>query len=110
MAFSPSHADIIRKDPLAVAVLLDVAYHVKRKTSELKKDLRLKKSEYAILQRLNKTGYLRPNPHVTKNTKYVLALKGYFLVNELKAQNPELLKDIEPKLILKSPPLLSAQS
>ncbi len=44
-------------------------------------------------------GYLRPNPHVTRNTKYVLAPKGYFLVNELKTENPELLKNIEPKLI-----------
>lgn len=98
--FSASHIDIVKKNPIAVAVLLDVAYHVKRKTSELKKDLKLSKKECVILQKLNKAGYLRPNPHPNvEDVKYVLAPKGYFLVNELKAENPELLKDIEPKLI-----------
>lgn len=97
---SISKADDIKKDPLAVAILLDVAYHVKRKTSELKEDLKLKKNEYAILQRLQKSGYLRPNPHANvKDIKYVLAPKGYFLVNELKAEKPGLLKDIQPQLI-----------
>lgn len=97
--FSASHIDIVKKNPIAVAVLLDVAYHTKRKTSELKKDLKLSKKECIILQKLNESCYLMPNPHITEDTKYVLAPKGYFLVNELKAENPELLKDIEPKLI-----------
>ena len=97
--FSASHVDIIKKNPLTVAVLLDVAYHLKRKTSELKKDLKLNKKECVILQKLNKAGYLRPNPHLKEDTKYVLAPKGYFLVNELKAENPELLRNIEPRLI-----------
>ena len=95
-----SEADSIKNDSLAVAVLLDVAYYAKRETSKLKKDLNLNKKEMMILDKLNKMGYLRPNPHTNvDNIKYVLAPKGYFLVNELKAQNPELLKDIEPKLI-----------
>ncbi len=100
--FSPSHIHVntIKKDHLAVAVLLDVAYHSNRYTSELKKDLKLNDKECAILKKLNEAGYLRPNPHPNvKDVKYVLAPKGYFLVNELKAENPSLLKDIEPKLI-----------
>jgi len=98
--FSPSQVDTIKTNPLAVAVLLDVAYYSKRETSKLKEDLNLNKKEMPILRKLNKMGYLRPNPHANvEDVKYVLAPKGYFLVNELKAQNPTLLKDIEPKLI-----------
>jgi len=97
---SISKADDVKKDPLAVAVLLDVAYYNKRETSKLKKDLNLNKKEMMILNRLYKWDYLRPNPHANvKDVKYVLAPKGYFLVNELKTENPTLLKDIQPKLI-----------
>lgn len=92
--------DTIKKDHVAVAILLDIAYYTKREVSKIVKDLKLKQSERNILDVLADNGFLRPNPH--KNVldiKYVLTPKGYFLVNELKVENPELLKGIEPELV-----------
>ena len=91
--------DSVRKDNLAVAVLLDVAYYGMRKVSELASDLNLRKKQINVLEDLEYSGFIRPNPHQkVADVKYVLAHKGFFLVNELKIENPELLREIDPVL------------
>jgi hypothetical protein len=92
--------DSVKNDNNAVAMLLDVAFHIKRKGSEILKDLPPNKNNKLVLNALDKNGFLRPNPHrKVKDINYVLAPKGFFLVNELKVENPNLLKDLEPKLL-----------
>ena len=91
--------NVIKRNPLALAVLLDIAYYKKRYVTEITRDLNLKENEKNIFQILDDNGFIRPNPHrQVKDIRYLLAPKGYFLVNELKAENPKLLKEIEPQL------------
>ncbi len=92
--------EMVKKDPLAVAILIDIAYFSNRKVSELVSDLNLTEESMSILQKLERERFIRPNPHHNvPDIKYILAEKGYFLLNELKMENPDLLKEVEPRLI-----------
>ncbi len=91
--------DEVKSDPLAVAVLLDIAYFSHRKVSELIEDLNITEDSKDLLWRLDRGGFIKPNPRrEVPDIKYVLAAKGYFLLNELKLENPELLEPIKPTL------------
>ena len=91
---------VIKSNHLAIAVLLDVAYHIRRENSKIITDLGLKGKQSEVIEQLNSNGFIRPNPHKNvKDVKYVLTTKGYFLVNELKVKNPKLMENITPKLV-----------
>lgn len=90
----------VKSNKTAVAVLLDIAHFIKRKDSQIKKDLNLNKKDEIFIPILRKNGFIRANPHERiKDINNTLTPKGFFLVNELKAENPILLKNIEPQLV-----------
>jgi len=90
--------DEVKQDKLAVAVLMDLAYHKMRLSSEILVDLNLPSNEPDILIALENGDFIKPNPHRdVPDINYVLSQKGYFLVNELKSTNPDLFRDIEPE-------------
>ena len=98
--------DSVKRNPLAVAVLICLAYHkTKRSVPQLLDDLRLSNDSLPelidVVVALDRSCFIRPNPHRNKemlDIDFVLAEKGFFLVNELKVQNPILLKEINPEL------------
>ena len=98
--------DSVKRNPLAVAVLICLAYYkTKRSVPQILEDLRLSNDSLPelidVIAALDRSCFIRPNPHRNKemlDIDFVLAEKGFFLVNELKAQNPILLKGINPEL------------
>ena len=92
-----SRVDLVKNNKKAVAILLDIDYYQKRASSAILKDIGLTEEEgFSLLSELDKHSYIRPNPHRNvEDINYVLAEKGYFLINEFKARNPELFEELE---------------
>lgn len=93
----------VKKDKAAIAILLDINYHGKRASSDIIKDINLPEEEVrATLEELDRQLFIKPNPHRNViDINYVLAEKGEFLINGLKAKNPDLFRELESMKLLK---------
>lgn len=107
-----SNINEVKKDRKAIAILLDINYYNKRASSDIITDIDLPEEEVRdLLLELDKHTFIRPNPHRNVNDiNYVLAEKGQFLINELKARNPELFKELELTKEPKLPQFIESQS
>ena len=92
-----SRVDSVKINVKALAILFDIKFYEKRAGSKIKEDLNLDTDEgNDLIIALDKGGFIRPNPHRNvDNINYVLTEKGIFLINEVKAENPELLNIFE---------------